>query len=155
MGWSRRFAACAAVGIAAAAICAGGVIASKAWATDVRGIMTVSAYVSVAGSIEVKTASAASPESATGSAQQTRHVGGEKMVAQKPPGETLSNCTAVTLVCTGPSSMRIKLRTDGDEAARSEEAPDVCASRARDNSVMICNSSGANAPNVLGVVIDY
>lgn len=131
-------------------------LSGDARAADVRATLAVSAYVAVAGSIDVRTATAASSETSSSTpAQQTRHVAGDKVVAQKPTGESLPNCTAVTLTCTGPSAMRIQLRTDSDEIAQNEASSDICAARVRDNNVLLCNSSGASAPNVLGVVIDY
>ena len=123
-------------------------------AGDMRASLTMSAYVSVAGSIDVKASTAQS----SAHTQTASAVAGEKVLANKSASENLSNCTAVTLICTGPSSMRIAVHTDGDEAANSDAAgTDACASPARvaNGSLLLCNNTGSQAPNILGVTIDY
>jgi len=123
-------------------------------AAEIRSTLSFSAYVVASGSIDVKTSSPAS----AGNSSQTRHVAGETVVTPPAAGEPVSNCTSVTLVCTGPTSMRIAVRTDAEDDANSAPSgEDACASplRASGNGLLLCSAAGASAPNILGVVIDY
>ncbi len=112
------------------------VLLNNAHAAEVRGAMTVSANVSVTGSVDVKTTRSESARAAT--------------------PEKIGTCASVALVCKGPTSMRVTIHTD-ENATMAGDDFDLCAASASDSqhsSLSVCTSQAANA-STLGVTVDY
>ncbi len=106
---------------------------SSAHAGEVRAAMSISAYVSVTGSIDVRA-----------SAQEPAHTASAANVAK------IGSCASVAMVCKGPRSMRVTIRTDDNASAH--DGSDLCASSA--NSMSVCTSNQTNA-SLLGVTVEY
>jgi hypothetical protein len=69
----------------------------------------------------------------------------------------IGSCASVALVCKGPRSMRITVRTDEDSIG-ARDGSDLCSSSANDSqhsSLSVCTGVQAANASVLGVTVDY